>query len=45
MNEFSCLFKLFAQNMHQKDLYQTILSAKKASASGGLKSPRPPTNF
>ena len=24
-NEFSCLFKMFAQNMHQKGLYQTTI--------------------
>ena len=43
--EFSCLFEMFAQNMHQKGLYQTTLSAKKASASGGLCPPDPLPSF
>ena len=40
-------FKLFmsAQNMHQKSLYHTTLSAKKASASGRLRSPDPLPSF
>ena len=40
-NSVACWFEMFAQNMHQKGLYQTTLSAKKASASGGLRPPDP----
>ena len=43
--EFSCLFEMFAQNMHQKGWYQTTLSAKKASVSGGLRPPDPLPSF
>ena len=35
---------MFAQNMHQKGLYQTT-SAKKAPASGGQGPQSPPTKF
>ena len=43
--EFSCLFEMFAQNMYQKGLYQTILISQKSFSFWGTSSPDPLPSF